>query len=315
MGKQKILVIGAGGQIGSVLIHELAKIYGRTNVIASDLRVQPNRPEHFEQLDVLDRKRLTELVDNEQITQIYHLAAILSASGEANPLRTWDINMDGLFNVLEVARERKIHKIFFPSSIAVFGKDTPAINTPQHTILNPTTVYGMSKVAGEHWAQYYHLKYGMDIRLLRYPGIIGHQSDPGGGTTDYAVDIYHKAVLGENYTCFLKEDTALPMIYMEDAIRATIELMEAPAEKVKLRTGYNLSGMSFTPKEITAAIQQHYPAFEVAYAPDFRQQIAESWPQSIDDSVAREDWGWMPRFDLAGMTGDMILNLKRKYKK
>jgi nucleoside-diphosphate-sugar epimerase len=262
----------------------------------------------------LDRKRLFELVDNEGITQIYHLAAILSASGEANPLRTWDINMDGLFNVLEVARERKINKVFFPSSIAVFGKDTPAINTPQHTILNPTTVYGMSKVAGEHWAQYYHLKYGLDIRLLRYPGIIGYQSDPGGGTTDYAVDIFHKAVLGENYTCFLKDDTALPMIYMEDAIRATVELMEAPAAKVKLRTGYNLSGMSFTPKEVTAAIQQHYPTFEVTYEPDFRQQIAESWPQSIDDSVARAGWGWQPSFDLEKMTEDMILNLKKKYK-
>jgi threonine 3-dehydrogenase len=315
MGKEKILIIGAGGQIGSVLMYELAKTYGRENVIASDLRIPPNRQEHFEQLDVLERKRLYEIVDSEQITQIYHLAAILSASGEANPLRTWDINMNGLFNVLEVARERKIDKVFFPSSIAVFGKDTPAVQTPQHTILNPTTIYGMSKVAGEHWAQYYHLKYGMDIRSLRYPGIIGYQSEPGGGTTDYAVDIYHKAIKGENYTCFLQEDTTLPMIYMEDAIRATVELMEASAEKVKLRTGYNLSGMSFSPKGITAEIQRHYPAFEVTYAPDFRQQIAESWPQSIDDSVARGDWGWMPKFDLEGMTGDMILNLKKKYGK
>jgi len=315
MGKEKILVIGAGGQIGSVLIYELAKTYGRENIIASDLRIQEGRLEKFVQLDVLNKEKLFELVDDEKVTQIYHLAAILSASGEANPLRTWDINMAGLFNVLEVARERNLNKVFFPSSIAVFGADAPPNHTPQNTALNPTTVYGMSKVAGEHWAQYYHLKYGLDIRSVRYPGIIGYQSNPGGGTTDYAVDIYHKAVLGEKYACFLEENTALPMIYMDDAIQATVQLMEAPAEKVKLRTSYNLSGMSFSPKEITAAIQQHFPNFAVSYAPDFRQQIAESWPRSIDDAVARADWGWQPTYDLEKMTADMILNLKKKYKK
>lgn len=315
MGKEKILVIGAGGQIGSVLIYGLAEIYGRENIIASDLRIPLHRSERFEQLDVLDTKRLYSMVDEHKITQIYHLAAILSASGEANPLRTWDINMTGLFNVLEVARERNIKKVFFPSSIAVFGADAPSNNTPQNTALNPTTVYGMSKVAGEHWANYYHLKYGLDIRSIRYPGIVGHQSPPGGGTTDYAVDIYHKAVLGENYSCFLKEDAALPMIYMADAIRATIELMEAPAEKVKLRTSYNLSGMSFNPAEITKAIQSHYPTFKVNFEPDFRQQIAESWPSSIDDAQARLDWDWHPAFDLEKMTADMVQNLKKKYKK
>ena len=312
MSKERILVIGAGGQIGSVLIYGLAELYGRENIIASDLRIQLNRPEHFEQLDVLDRNKLFALVDEKKITQIYHLAAILSASGEANPLRTWDINMTGFFNVLEVARERGIKKVFFPSSIAVFGPDTPPVHTPQHTTLNPTTVYGMSKVAGEHWAQYYHLKYGLDIRSLRYPGIIGYQSDPGGGTTDYAVEIYHKAVLGENYACFLEKDTVLPMIYMEDAIRATIELMEAPSSKIKLRTGYNLAGMSFSPEEVTQSIQAHYPDFKVSFEPDFRQNIADSWPKSIDDSCAQNDWDWQPKYDLAKMTADMILNLRKK---
>ena len=248
-----------------------------------------------------------------KVTQIYHLAAILSAKGEQNPLQTWDINMGGLFNVFEVAREKGILKVFFPSSIAVFGADIPRQMTPQNAILKPTTVYGMSKASGELWSQYYFQKFGLDVRSLRYPGVIGWQSNPGGGTTDYAVDIYHYAVKEEDYTCFLSENTRLPMIYMDDAVRATLELMGAPAANINERTSYNLAGMSFSPSEIAASIQVHFPDYKVSYAPDFRQKIAESWPESIDDSAARNDWDWKPKFDLNNMTKVMISHLQQKY--
>ncbi len=310
MSKEKILVIGASGQIGSVLTDALRHTFGTSNVVASDIRESSHGDLFFEKLNVLDAGQLAGLVDKHQITQIYHLAAILSAKGEANPLGTWEFNMTGLFNVLEIAREKKLAKVFFPSSIAVFGKEIPRQNTPQNAVLLPTTVYGMSKTAGELWSQYYFNRYGVDVRSLRYPGVIGWQSEPGGGTTDYAVDIFHYAVAGRNFPCFLRQDTRLPMIYMDDAVRATLELMEAPAGQISVRTSYNLAGMSFNPAELAASIKQKLSAFEISYEPDFRQAIADSWPQSIDDSKAREDWHWQPKFDLDAMVEDMILHLK-----
>jgi nucleoside-diphosphate-sugar epimerase len=313
--KDKILVIGANGQIGTVLAQALRDAYGVSNVIAADIR-QPHYSVigQFEKFDVLDSKRLVEIVRKHSITQIYHLAAILSAKGEQNPRQTWEINMNSLWNVLEVARQEKLHKVYFPSSIAVFGEGVSKGDTPQYSPLLPTTLYGISKTAGELLAQYYFQHYGVDVRSLRYPGLIGYQSPPGGGTTDYAVEIFFKAAAGENYTCFLKADTVLPMMYMYDAIRATLELMEAPAEKIKIRSSYNLHGMSFTPAELTAEIQKHLPNFQVDYQPDFRQAIADSWVQSIDDSAARQDWGWQPKFDLSSMTSDMLKNLSKKRK-
>lgn len=315
MRKEKILVIGANGQIGTVLTTALREQYGNNNVIASDIRESKFDNSPFELLNILEGERLSEIVKTNRITQIYHLAAILSASGEKNPRRTWDINMNGLFNVLDVAKEEAIDKVFFPSSIAVFGKTTPKYNTPQHTILDATTIYGISKDAGESWCQYYFLKYGLDIRSIRYPGVISYQSMPGGGTTDYAVDIFHKAVQGMNYECFLKKDTMLPMIYMPDTIRATCELMEAPSENIKVRTSYNLAAMSFTPQEIAKEIKQYIPKFDISYQPDFRQAIADSWTATIDDSQARNDWGWKEGFDLTKMTKDMIIQLGKKYQK
>jgi nucleoside-diphosphate-sugar epimerase len=292
MESETLLIIGANGQIGTVLSKTLRQHYGTDRVICTDLRPSEHPEGPFELLNVMDRDRLSELIKTYNVRQIYHLAAVLSAKGEQQPLQTWEINMSGLFNVLEAAKDLGVKKIFWPSSIGVFGPETPRENTPQHTIVEPTTVYGISKVAGEHWCQYYFKKYGLDSRSLRFPGIIGYQSAPGGGTTDYAVDIYHKAVKEEPYECFLREDTRLPMIYMEDAIRATIELMEAPADQISIRTSYNLSGMDFTPAEITTSILKHYPNFKVRYKPDFRQEIADSWSDSIDDSQARKDWGW-----------------------
>lgn len=313
MTKDKILVIGANGQIGSVLTEALRDQFGEKNVISTDIR-EPDKPSPpFELLDVLDAAKLADAVDRHDITQIYHLAAVLSAKGERAPLPTWDINMKGLLNVLEVAREKKVAKVFYPSSIAVFGPTTPRVNTPQFTAMEPTTVYGISKVAGELWSQYYFNRYGLDVRSLRYPGIIGYQSLPGGGTTDYAVDIYHKAVLGQPFECFLREDTRLPMLYMDDAIRGTLQLMDAPADQVKVRTSYNLAAMSFTPAEIALEIKKHLPGFQVSYKPDFRQAIADSWTQSIDDTQARKDWGWAPRFDLPAMTVDMLEHLAQQY--
>ena len=307
-----ILLTGANGQIGTVLTTELRKIYGVEHVIASDITEPANNDGPFCFLDILNKQRLQEQVKDLKITQIYHLAAILSASGEWNPLKTWDVNLNGLLSILDLAKEGLIKKIFFPSTIAVFGKTTPRIQTAQDVPLQPTTVYGMSKATGENWCNYYNKRYGVDVRSVRYPGIIGHQSIPSGGTTDYAVEIYHSAIAGEEYRCFLDKDTRLPMMYMDDAVRATIELMEAPEENIKIRIGYNLAAMSFTPEEIYNAIVKHYPDFKIVYAPDFRQEIAESWSESIDDSSARKDWNWKHAFDLEKMTADMINNLSKK---
>ncbi|MFD0760936.1 NAD-dependent epimerase/dehydratase family protein [Lutibacter aestuarii] len=309
----KILVTGANGQLGTVLTKKLAEKYGEENIIASDLNSANNH--QFEILDVTDFNALKKIVLKYKITQIYHLAAILSANGEKYPLNTWDINMKTFFNVLEVARLHQVEKVFFPSSIAVFGNNIERINTPQSPNLTPSTVYGISKVAGENWAKYYFDKYGLDVRSIRYPGVIGHQSLPGGGTTDYAVDIFHKAVNNVNFECFLSAETTLPMIYMDDAIRATIELMEAPKNNIKVRTSYNIAGMSFNPKQLTKVIQKTYSTFKVSYKPDFRQQIAESWPMSIDDNNAKQDWNWAPKYNLETMAEDMIHHLKEKYEK
>jgi len=312
MKKEFILVTGANGQIGSELTAALRQTYGDDVVLATDIR-PPTRDDggRFEILDIRDQQRLAEVVRDFKVTQIYHLAAILSAKGETNPRWTWQVNMEGLFNILECARQNQVDKVFFPSSIAVFSDKTPRHKTPQHTILHPTTVYGISKAAGEDWCNYYFLKYGVDVRSVRFPGIISYLHPPGGGTTDYAVEIYHAAVEEKPYYCFLREDTRLPMLYMPDAIRATIELMAAPSEQIRVRTSYNLAGMSFTPGEIYAAIKNHYPDFKIFYQPDFRQQIADSWTASIDDSMARKDWGWESAFDLEQMTSDMLNNLNQ----
>ena len=312
MTKEKILVIGASGQIGVELTLALRKIYGAANVIASDLREQNELLEGtgpYVSLDVMNKEMLHVQVIRQNVTQIYLLAAILSATGEKNPNLAWHLNMQGLLNVLDIAREEKIHKVYWPSSIAVFGPTSPKKSCPQQTIIEPTTVYGISKYAGEFWCNYYFNKYGVDVRSLRYPGLISYKSAPGGGTTDYAVEIFHEALENKHYNCFLERDTYLPMMYMPDAIRATIELMEAPSEKIKTRTSYNLAGMSFSPEEIAAEIKKHIPEFTISYAPDYRQSIANSWPQSIDDTVARNDWGWKQEYDLPAMTKDMLLNL------
>ena len=312
MSKEKILVIGASGQIGVELTLALRSIYGNANVVASDLREQNELLKGsgpYVSLDVMNKEMLHVQVIRQNITQIYLLAAILSATGEKNPNLAWHLNMQGLLNVLDIAREEKLQKVYWPSSIAVFGPTSPKQNCPQQTIIEPTTVYGISKYAGEFWCNYFHHRYGVDVRSLRYPGLISYKSAPGGGTTDYAIEIFHEAREEKKYTCFLKEDTYLPMMYMPDAIRATIELMEAPAEKISIRTSYNVSGMSFSPKEIGAEINKHIPDFSVSYNPDYRQAIADSWPQSIDDSTARKDWGWKNEYDLPRMTADMLQNL------
>ncbi|MDI9878383.1 NAD-dependent epimerase/dehydratase family protein [Flectobacillus longus] len=313
MAKDKILVIGANGQIGTVLLEQLRNIHGTDQVIGSDIVAPRDDNGLFVVLDATNVLALVETVHRYGITQIYHLAAVLSAKGELDPLRAWELNMRTLFNVFEVAREVKLDKVFFPSSIAAFGDSAPQYDTPQATYLDPSTVYGISKVAGENWAGYYHKRYGVDIRSLRYPGVISYQSMPGGGTTDYAVEIFHEAVQHKPYTCFLHEDTLLPMIYMDDAIRATLELMEAPVENIRVRSSYNLAGVSFTPAQVTAEIKRYYPDFEVQYQPDFRQMIADSWPKSVDDTAAYQDWGWKPQFDLARMTQVMIEKLSEKY--
>ncbi len=312
--KTKVLVIGANGQLGSVLIGALQKKFGIENVVGSDLKKKEDFHGIFEIADATNQERIQELVSKYNITQIYHLAAILSARGEENPLQTWDINMKTLFTVLEVSRLNTIDRVFFPSSIAVFGTGAPLKNTPNNAYLDPATVYGMSKAAGENWAQYYFLKYGLDVRSIRYPGVIGYQSLPGGGTTDYAVDIYHKAVLNEEFVCFLNDDATLPMIFMDDTIRATLELMDAPREDIKIRTSYNIAGISFSPAEVVAEIRKLYPDFKVKYEPDFRQDIAASWPKTIDDAAAAKDWGWKPEYNLEMITQTMIQKLKEKYK-
>jgi nucleoside-diphosphate-sugar epimerase len=312
MVKEKILVIGASGQIGVELTLALRKIYGNASVIASDLREENELLKGtgpYVALDVMNKEMLHVQVIRQGVTQIYLLAAILSATGEKNPGLAWNLNMQSLLNVLDIAREEKLHKVYWPSSIAVFGPTSPKQNCPQQTIIEPITVYGISKYAGEFWCNYYNHKFGVDIRSLRYPGLISYKSAPGGGTTDYAVEIFHEALESKTYTSFLNQDTYLPMMYMPDAIRATIELMEAPEEKISIRTSYNISGMSFSPDEIAREIKSHIPEFEMRYAPDYRQTIAESWPQSIDDAVARNDWGWMPEYDLSSMARDMLENL------
>jgi len=310
--KEKILVIGASGQIGVELTLALRKIYGNANVVASDLREQNPLLEGtgpYVSLDVMNKEMLHVQVIRQNITQIYLLAAILSATGEKNPNLAWSLNMQSLLNVLDIAREEKLTKVYWPSSIAVFGPTSPKKDCPQQTIIEPTTVYGISKYAGEFWCNYYYQRFGVDVRSMRYPGLISYKSAPGGGTTDYAVEIFHEALEEKKYECFLSEDTYLPMMYMPDAIRATIELMEAPAAKISIRTSYNLSGMSFSPKEIAAEIKKHIPAFEITYKDDYRQAIANSWPQSIDDTVARKDWGWEEEYDLSRMVKDMLDNL------
>jgi nucleoside-diphosphate-sugar epimerase len=313
MQKEKILVIGASGQIGVELTMALRKIYGNGQVIASDLREQNPLLEGtgpYVSLDVMNKEMLHVPVIHQNITQIYLLAAILSATGEKNPNLAWNLNMQGLLNVLDIAREEKLHKVYWPSSIAVFGPTSPRVNCPQQTVIEPITVYGISKYAGEFWCHYYHQRFGVDVRSLRYPGLISYKSEPGGGTTDYAVEIFHEALAENQYESFLRPDTYLPMMYMPDAIRATIELMEAPTERIRVRTSYNLSAMSFSPAEIAAEIGKHRPGFSISYKPDYRQSIADSWPQSIDDSVARTQWGWKHEYDLARMTSDMLANLE-----
>jgi len=314
MRKEKILVIGASGQIGVELTLALRKIYGNNNVIASDLREENpllagSGP--YVSMDVMNKEMLHVQVIRQGITQIYLLAAILSATGEKNPALAWHLNMQGLLNVLDIAKEEKLTKVYWPSSIAVFGPTSPKQNCPQKTVIEPVTVYGISKYAGEFWCNYYFNKYGVDVRSLRYPGLISYKSAPGGGTTDYAVEIYIDALEDKHYKCFLSENTYLPMMYMPDAIRVTLELMEAPKENISIRTSYNIAAMSFSPKEIAAEIKKYIPEFTMSYEPDYRQEIANSWPQSIDDSVARTDWGWSHDYDLSLMTKDMLENLKK----
>ena len=314
MDTTKILIIGACGQIGSELTLKLRELYGIDNVIASDIRkgeqeVFQTGP--FELVDAMKFDEVAALVDKYKVDEVYLMAALLSATAEKNPAFAWDLNMNSLFHVLNLAKEGKIKKVFWPSSIAVFGPTTPKQNTPQYTVMEPSTVYGISKQAGERWCEYYHEKFGVDVRSIRYPGLISWKTPPGGGTTDYAVDIYYKAVKQNKYTCFLSENTELPMMYMDDAIRATVGIMQAKKEDVKIRSAYNLSAISFTPKQIAEQIAKEKPGFTIDYEPDFRQAIADSWPSSIDDTSAREDWGWKHDFDLETMTKVMLENLSK----
>ncbi|MDA8894851.1 NAD-dependent epimerase/dehydratase family protein [Flavobacteriales bacterium] len=315
--KDTILLIGASGQIGTDLTMSLRTIYGASHVVASDIKsasreVMESGP--FEQLDIMDPVRLNEIVLKYKVTQVYLLAALLSATAEKNIELGWALNMKSLSHVLDLARHGKVKKVYWPSSIAVFGPTTPSINTPQHTIMDPNTVYGISKQAGERWCEYYYQKFGVDVRSIRYPGLISWKAKPGGGTTDYAVHIFHEAIKYGRYQSFLSETTSLPMMYMPDAIRATLELMEAPADSIKIRSSYNVAGTSFNPAEIAAVVKQYIPHFEIAYKTDERQAIANSWPQSINDSLAREHWNWKHEYDLGNMAEDMMLNLKKKYK-
>ncbi|MDA8945473.1 NAD-dependent epimerase/dehydratase family protein [Flavobacteriales bacterium] len=317
MNKDTILLIGASGQIGTDLTMSLRTIYGASHVVASDIKsasreVMESGP--FEQLDIMDPVRLNEIVLKYNVTQVYLLAALLSATAEKNIELGWALNMKSLSHVLDLARHGKVKKVYWPSSIAVFGPTTPSINTPQHTIMDPNTVYGISKQAGERWCEYYYQKFGVDVRSIRYPGLISWKAKPGGGTTDYAVHIFHEAIKYGRYESFLSETTSLPMMYMPDAIRATLELMEAPADSIKIRSSYNVAGTSFNPAEIAAVVKQYIPHFEIAYKTDERQAIANSWPQSINDSLAREHWNWKHEYDLGNMAEDMMLNLKKKYK-
>ncbi len=313
---ERILIIGAAGQIGSELTLELRKIYGSDHVFATDIKdpgreVMESGP--FQLLDVMDDKRLIHFVIRHKITQIYHLAAVLSGNAEKLPIQAWHINMNSLMNILEVAKMvDEVKKVFWPSSIAVFGPTTPRINTPQLTVMEPTTVYGVSKLAGERWCEYYHRKYNLDVRSIRYPGLISYETEAGGGTTDYAVEIYYSAVKNGSYDCFLAENTALPLLFMPDAIKATVDLMEADPDKLSVHSAYNLGGMSITPKDIHAEISKQIPGFSISYSPDFRQTIAETWPQSIDDSVSARDWGCTYQYDLESMTEIMLEEISKK---
>jgi nucleoside-diphosphate-sugar epimerase len=310
----KILIIGACGQIGTELTQKLREIYGVENVIASDIRklnIDVVNSGPFEVLNALDFNQIQHLVEVHQIDEVYLMAALLSATAEKNPAFAWDLNMNSLFHILNLAKAGKIKKIFWPSSIAVFGPTTPRENTPQYTIMEPSTVYGISKQTGERWCEYYHNIYGVDVRSIRYPGLISWSSPPGGGTTDYAVDIFHKAIAMKKYDCFLSSETKMPMMYMDDAIAATIQIMQSPKEQIKIRSSYNLAAMSFTPTEIAEEIKKHIPEFTITFNPDFRQKIADSWPASIDDSAAREDWNWNHKFDISSMTKDMLYHLKK----
>ena len=314
MQKDKILIIGSNGQIGSVLTKTLRQKFGHDNVIASDLHLPTDGNNYlpFEILDATDSAKIAYIVERYRITHIYHLAAIMSSKSELNPLETWNVNMDGLFNVLEAARHHKVKKVFFPSTIAVFGSNTPRINTPQDTIRTPETVYGMSKVAGENWCSYYNKRYGVDVRGIRFSGIIGYQSSTSGNTTDYAIDIFHKALNNQPFDCYLKATTRLPMIYMDDAIRAILELMEAPASKITIRSSYNVSGISCSPIDIYEEIKKHIPDFKIDFKPDFRQSIADSFPESVDDTIAQKDWNWTPQYDLPKIVEAMIGHLKNE---
>ncbi|MGB8704407.1 MAG: NAD-dependent epimerase/dehydratase family protein [Gillisia sp.] len=313
MSSRKILIIGASGQIGSELTLKLREKYGKENVIASDLREGGEElmaSGTFEIADATDAKRIASLVEEHQITDVYLMAAMLSASGEKDPMKAWNLNMNSLFIILDLAKEKKIEKVFWPSSIAVFGPSTPKENTPQKTIMEPSTVYGISKQTGERWCEYYFKKYGVDVRSVRYPGIISYKTLPGGGTTDYAVEIFHEALKAGKYTSFLNKDSELPMMFMEDAIKATINIMEAPSEEIKERSSYNLAAVSFTPQELAEAIKKEIPEFKIEYAPDYRQEIADSWPSSIDDAAARKDWNWKADYDLEALTKAMFQGLK-----
>lgn len=314
---EKILIIGASGQIGSDLTLELRKIYGDSNVIATDIKQAPDdivESGPFHILDVMDDKNLMHFVIRYKITQIYHLAAVLSGNAEKLPLQAWQINMNSTIQVLELAKEVGIKKVFWPSSIAVFGKSTPRVNTPQVTVTEPNTVYGISKIAGERWCEYFFNRYNVDVRSLRYPGLLSYKTEAGGGTTDYAVEIFYEAIRKKKYDCFLKEDMALPMMFMPDAIRATIDLMEADLSKLNVHSSYNVGGVSFSPKELADEICKHIPGFEITYTPDYRQNIAESWPQTIDDSVAYNDWGWKHSYNLTKMTEIMLSEIEKKLK-
>lgn len=309
---KKILVIGAGGQIGSELVLALRAKFNEAQVVASDIKSDCPKTltdGPYKQLDILDREAVRNYIIDNKISEVYLLAALLSATAEKNPDFAWKLNMEGLFTILDLAKEGYLKKVFWPSSIAVFGPSTPRVSTPQTSVMEPTTVYGISKLSGERWCEYYANKYGVDVRSIRYPGLISYTSLPGGGTTDYAVDIFYKAKLENSYECFLSEETELPMMYMNDAIRATIELMEAPSDKITVRSAYNLSGCSFTPKEIASRIALKSDGFKITYAPDFRQEIAESWPKSIDDSIAKRDWGWNSVYDVDKIVDVMLENI------
>ena len=314
--QKKFLVIGSNGQIGTVLTNRLGKKYGFENVVGSDLRPPENQTKFiFEECSVLDKDRLEKIISKYNITDVYLLAAYLSAKGEQNIEKAWDLNMNGLLHILNFAKDKKIQKIFWPSSIAVFGPTTPKNNVEQNAITEPATIYGVSKLAGESLCNYYHTKFGIDVRSIRYPGLIGWESMPGGGTTDYAVDIFHEAIKNGEYTCFLSEDRTLPMMYMNDAIKATIGIMETPCEKIKIRTSYNLSSLHFNPKQLEKEIKKHFEDFKIIYKPDERDLLAKGWPESINDDCARKDWGWEPNFNLSQMVSDIILNLTNRYKK